>query len=71
LAEAQALAATFARGPQSLGLIKRELVRNGLGDVQAALAYEAHLQAVAGGTPDFAEGLAAFTAKRAPQFRGG
>lgn len=70
LAEAQSLAATFARGPQSLGLIKRELVRNGLGDVQAALAYEAHLQAIAGATPDFAEGLAAFIAKRVPQFRG-
>ena len=70
LEEAQQLAATLARGPQSLGLIKRELVRNSLGDIKAALDYEAHLQTIAGATADFAEGLAAFTAKRPPQFRG-
>jgi len=70
LEEAQTLAATLARGPQSLGLIKRELARNGLGDIQAALAYEGHLQTIAGATNDFAEGLAAFAAKRAPDFKG-
>ena len=68
--EAQSLAATLARGPASIGLIKRELVRNGLGDIKAALDYEAHIQTIAGGTADFAEGLAAFSAKRAPEFTG-
>jgi 2-(1,2-epoxy-1,2-dihydrophenyl)acetyl-CoA isomerase len=70
VAEAQQLAARFARGPRSLGLIKRELLRNGLGDLRAAVEYELQLQSIAGATADFAEGLAAFAAKRAPDFRG-
>jgi 2-(1,2-epoxy-1,2-dihydrophenyl)acetyl-CoA isomerase len=68
--EAQRLAARFAHGPRSLGLIKRELLRNGLGDLRAAVEYELQLQSIAGATADFAEGLAAFAAKRAPDFRG-
>src|ERR1700736_199481 len=47
LDEAHKLAAVLAKGPRALGLIKRELVRNGLGDLHAALAYEAHLQSIA------------------------
>ena len=70
LDEAQKLAAVLAKGPRALGLIKRELVRNGLGDLHAALAYEAHLQSIAAASDDFAEGLAAFAAKRPPDFRG-
>jgi 2-(1,2-epoxy-1,2-dihydrophenyl)acetyl-CoA isomerase len=70
LAEAQTFAAALAKGPRSLGLIKREMVRNGLGDIHAALALEGHLQAVAGATSDFAEGIAAFAGKRPPDFRG-
>ena len=68
--EAQQLATRFARGPRSLGLIKRELLRNGLGDLRAALDYELQLQSIAGASADFAEGLAAFAAKRAPDFHG-
>jgi 2-(1,2-epoxy-1,2-dihydrophenyl)acetyl-CoA isomerase len=69
-AEAAAFARRFAEGPASLAFVKRELVRNGLGDVRAALAFEAEMQAAAGKTDDFREGLAAFNAKRPPVFRG-
>lgn len=69
-AEAAAFARRLAEGPASLAYVKRELVRNGLGDVRAALAYEAEMQSLAGKTEDFRTGLAAFKEKRPPVFRG-
>jgi 2-(1,2-epoxy-1,2-dihydrophenyl)acetyl-CoA isomerase len=39
-------------------------------DLDAQLDLEADLQAEAGRTQDFAEGVAAFRAKRPPVFRG-
>lgn len=69
-AEAATFAQRFADGPASLAYVKRELVHNGLGDVRAALAFEAEMQALAGQTEDFRAGLAAFRAKRPPEFRG-
>jgi 2-(1,2-epoxy-1,2-dihydrophenyl)acetyl-CoA isomerase len=68
--EAGAFARRLAEGPASLAFVKRELVRNGLGDVRAALAFEAEMQSLAGKTEDFRAGLAAFNAKRPPAFRG-
>jgi 2-(1,2-epoxy-1,2-dihydrophenyl)acetyl-CoA isomerase len=68
--EADAYARQFVAGPASLALVKREFVRNGLGDVLAALAVEAETQSLAGRTGDFREGLAAFAGKRRPAFRG-
>jgi 2-(1,2-epoxy-1,2-dihydrophenyl)acetyl-CoA isomerase len=70
LGRAQAFAAQLAAGPRALGLIKRELLRNGLGDLAAALAYEAEMQSIAGETSDAREGIAAFTQKRSPHFAG-
>jgi 2-(1,2-epoxy-1,2-dihydrophenyl)acetyl-CoA isomerase len=68
--EAAAFARQFVAGPASLAYVKRELVRNGLGDVMAALAFEAEMQTLAGRTEDFREGLAAFSEKRPAVFRG-
>jgi 2-(1,2-epoxy-1,2-dihydrophenyl)acetyl-CoA isomerase len=70
VAEAQAFATRLAQGPRALGMIKRQLVRNGLGDIDDMLEYEAHMQGIAGGTRDFFEGVAAFGEKRTPVFTG-
>ncbi len=67
---AQAFAAQLAAGPKAYGLIKRELVRNALGDVTAALNYEADVQSIAGDSADAREGVAAFRDKRKPAFIG-
>jgi 2-(1,2-epoxy-1,2-dihydrophenyl)acetyl-CoA isomerase len=67
---AQAFAAQLAAGPKALGFIKRELIRNGLGDIAGALTYEAEMQSIAGETFDAREGIAAFSEKRKPLFAG-
>lgn len=60
------LAGMATRG---IGLTKRGFVR-ALGDLDALLAGEEALQREAGGTADYAEGVAAFVAKRKPVFEG-
>jgi 2-(1,2-epoxy-1,2-dihydrophenyl)acetyl-CoA isomerase len=67
----QALAKRMASGPtRGMGLTKRLL--NAAEDATLAenVAAEASLQEIAGRTDDHAEGVAAFTEKRDPQFRG-
>jgi 2-(1,2-epoxy-1,2-dihydrophenyl)acetyl-CoA isomerase len=67
---ARAIAERAARGPRSLGLIKRAVNRAILPELEAQLEYEAHLQEIAGRSTDFDEGVRAFLEKRQPAFTG-
>jgi 2-(1,2-epoxy-1,2-dihydrophenyl)acetyl-CoA isomerase len=68
---ALALATDLAAGPTlTLGLIRRAAWAATSTDLEAALATERTLQTQAGHSADFAEGVAAFFAKRPAQFTG-
>jgi len=56
--------------PIGIALTKRALNAAFDRDFEAALAYEAYLQDLAGRTRDHAEGIAAFTERRPPRFSG-
>lgn len=69
-AEVDRRAAQLAAGPmQALAEAKRLLRAAEAEALTAQMAREAAAQARAGAHPDFAEGVAAFRAKRKPQFR--
>ena len=69
--EAQKLCEHFAAAPtQSLALIKRALNASAGNDLDAQLDLERDLQRAASLTPDYAEGVRAFMAKRKPNFTG-
>ena len=71
MAEAEAIARKLAAGPsRGLSLIKQALKASPIHDLDAQLALECRLQREAGQTEDFAEGVAAFLAKRQPAFTG-
>ena len=71
MAQTKEWAARLAAGPtRAYGLIKRGVNRALALDLEGALEYEAHLQEVAGRTEDHLEGVAAFLAKRTPQYMG-
>ena len=71
MSEAGALARQLATQPtRALGLIKRAINASMTNGFEAQLEVEAELQAEAGGTEDFREGVGAFLEKRAASFQG-
>jgi 2-(1,2-epoxy-1,2-dihydrophenyl)acetyl-CoA isomerase len=72
LDDALALTRTLAAGPtRSLGLSKRLLNASFETDLARSLDLEGHFQALATGSPDLVEGMAAFREKRDARFTGG
>jgi 2-(1,2-epoxy-1,2-dihydrophenyl)acetyl-CoA isomerase len=71
LSTAQALARRLAAGPTTAyAMIKKALAVGSGGTLNDALEIEASTQAVAGATDDHREAVAAFVAKRTPNFTG-
>ncbi len=69
--EAHRLCAQFATAPTAgLALIKRALDESWSNDLDSQLDLERELQREASLTPDYAEGVRAFLAKRTPHFTG-
>lgn len=67
---AMAIARQLARGPASLALIRRAYWATWHNAYEQQLDLEARLQAEAGGSRDYAEGVRAFLEKRDPKFSG-
>jgi 2-(1,2-epoxy-1,2-dihydrophenyl)acetyl-CoA isomerase len=71
-ARAAEVAAGWASAPtRAFGMTKRLFERAPLATLEEQLELEAQLQAAAAAGHDFAEGVAAFRAKREPRFTGG
>jgi 2-(1,2-epoxy-1,2-dihydrophenyl)acetyl-CoA isomerase len=69
--EAGALARRLAEGPTlAYALTKRAMRRAATSTFPEALEYEGQLQAIAGSSADYAEGVAAFVEKRPARFSG-
>jgi enoyl-CoA hydratase len=69
--EVKALASTLAARPKlALQYAKEAVLRYAEGSLSQGLAHESYLHALACGTEDKAEGVAAFLEKRDPQFTG-
>jgi 2-(1,2-epoxy-1,2-dihydrophenyl)acetyl-CoA isomerase len=68
---AMEVATSLATQPtKGFGLTKQAFNESLINDLDAQLDLEADLQAAAGRTQDFTEGVNAFRAKRSPVFRG-
>ncbi len=63
-------AGRLARGPRSMGWIKRQINRGLERSLEEVLALEAYLQEAAAETADAREGVRAFAERREPRFTG-
>jgi 2-(1,2-epoxy-1,2-dihydrophenyl)acetyl-CoA isomerase len=71
MAEATALAATFAKGPtRGYALTKQAIQAGSTNSLDQQLDLEGQLQREAGLTDDYKEGVSAFLQKRRPRFSG-
>jgi 2-(1,2-epoxy-1,2-dihydrophenyl)acetyl-CoA isomerase len=69
--ESKKIALQLAQMPtKALGYIKQALNASATNDITTQLALEDGLQQKAAATADFKEGVDAFLAKRAPQYKG-
>jgi len=61
----------YAKAPtKAIGLIKKMLNKSATSTLDEMLDYEAYCQEIAGNSADYKEGVAAFIAKRKPEFTG-
>jgi len=69
LEQSASMAALLAQGPtRTMGMAKRAFNKAMLSNLEQVLDYEAHLQEIAGHTPEHREGVRAFLEKRLPRF---
>lgn len=71
MAQAEAVAARLSAAPtEAIALMKRMFTASSANTLEAQLDLESELQAQAGRTSDYAEGVRAFLEKRKPRFTG-
>jgi 2-(1,2-epoxy-1,2-dihydrophenyl)acetyl-CoA isomerase len=67
--QSASIAALLSQGPiHAMGLAKRAFNKAMLSNLEQVLDYEAHLQEIAGHSPEHSEGVQSFLEKRSPGF---